>query len=286
MAHHEEAGEPAVGSQNDSDAELVAQAIDALRALEYRLEELAPGIADDSDDVLPSPRGRWRHEPFPRMGLALLFRMLQTGGQDLEGAASAWSLYRDTMQAGRGEQHKRYPREPLRLALWEHGCAHHWKFPPPSSSADAIADAFDELRNRQVEYFGQGRLGTLKRQEVATRYEAYERALLVANRHYALWRSDPKRYASTAGGIGLVNAAEVINADIRRWQSDPERYHSEHLATAQVINSFTPNEDGTFVSPETIRKARKHPESLWQQSKILGLSRQQQLGLRTKKGKK
>lgn len=258
-----------------TDAELVQQALDALRALEDRLEEVAPGITDDHDGVMPEPGGRWKHEDFPRVGLALLFRMMQTGGSDLEGAASAWKNYRDTMKAGRVGHREHYPRDPLRWALWQQGCAQRWRFPPPTSSTEEIEDAFNELRGRQVQHFGQGRLEAHTRQVVASAHETPERTLLIANRYFELWQSDPRKYASTTDGLGLDRAADVINADIRRWQRDPERYAGEHLTTPQVIRSFTPNADGVFVGRETLRKAKKHPESLWQQSKALGLNRRQ-----------
>lgn len=192
------------------DVALVKQALDALLAMEDRLEELAPGITDDPDAVLPEPGGRWKHEGFPRAGLALLFRMMQTGSQDLEGTASAWKLYQDAMRDGREKHRGRYrAHEPLRLALWEHGCARHWRFPPPSASCDAIESAFAELRDQQAEYFGQGLIQGNSGNAVGSQ-RTREKHKDIAERFHELHMTDPEQFPRSGAGY---TAAAVVMTD-------------------------------------------------------------------------
>ena len=189
------------------DDALVKKAIDALRALENRLEELAPGIADDPTNVLPESAGRWKHEPFPSVGLALLLRMSQTGGHDLVGAASAWEIHRATIESARQVFRDRYPREPLRLALVEHGYSLYRCFPPPSASAREIDRHFVEFGQELVKHYGETGIRPNTGQAVSTRHKEDEYRD-IAERFHELHMADPEQFPRS--GPGYTAAAAVM----------------------------------------------------------------------------
>lgn len=263
---------------------LVEQVIDALRALEKRAEELKPGITSDPDNALPELAGRWKHDGFPKVGLAMLHRMMVKGSHDLLGAATAWEIHRDAIKNARTFYPVKYPNEPLRLALWEHGLANYRSFPSPSGSAQSISNAFEKLTSYQVEYFGQGELRTTSRQEVAQRFETKERELLIANWFFQLWSRDPKRYPTTRNGMGFLNAADQINEWIRLFQSDPEHYAKAYHLDSQIIMSFKEKE-GVFVGAATVQRVYDCPGSMWHQSKLWGLTQSTRKAAIQKKGK-
>lgn len=269
------------------DNALVEQVLDALKALERRAEELKPGITNDPDNALPELAGRWKHDGFPKVGLAMLHRMMVKGSHDLLGAATAWEIHRDAIKNARSFYPVKYPDEPLRLALWEHGLSNYHGFATPSNSAQSINNAFEKLFSHQVEYFGQGELSTSSRQAVAQRYETKERELLIANWFFQLWKGDPKKYPTTSNGmVGFENAADQINEWIRLFQSDPEHYAKIYHLDSQIIISFSEDENGFFVGAETIRQSLKHPDCLWQQSRAWGLVKQiRRKAIAKKKGK-
>lgn len=265
------------------DNALVAQVLDALKALERRAEELKPGITNDPDNALPELAGRWKHDGFPKVGLAMLHRMMVKGSRDLLGAATAWEVHRDAIKNARTFYPVKYPDEPLRLALWEHGLSNYHGFSTPSNSAQSISNAFEKLFSHQVEYFGQGELKTISRQTVAHKYETKEKELLIANWFFQLWKDDPKKYPTTRNGMGFLNAADQINEWIRLFQSDPEHYAKAYHLNSQIIMSFK-EKKGAFVNAATIQKVYDCPGSMWRQSKLWGLNKNTRKTAMQKKG--
>ncbi|MDQ7734997.1 hypothetical protein QT231_20035 [Halomonas sp. SpR1] len=148
------------------DNALVEQVLDALKALERRAEELKPGINNDPDNALPELAGNWKHEGFPKVGLAMLHRMMVKGSRDLLGAATAWEVHRDAIKNARAFYPVEYPDEPLRLALWENGCSRLNGFPLSSSSADIIEDSFRNFCKLKTTYFGERALQPNDKKEV------------------------------------------------------------------------------------------------------------------------
>ena len=266
------------------DNALVEQVLDALKALEKRAEELKPGITNDPDNALPELAGRWKHDDFPKVGLAMLHRMMVKGSHDLLGAATAWETHRNAIKSARTFYPAEYPNEPLKLALWEHGLSNYSGLPPSSFSSQSISNAFEKLTSYQVEYFGQGELRTTSRQEVAQRFETKERELLIANWFFQLWSCDPKRYPTTRNGMGFLNAADQINEWIRLFQSDPEHYAKAYHLNSQIIMSFK-EKKGAFVNAATIQKVYDCSGSMWHQSKLWGLTKSTRKAAIQKKGK-
>ncbi|MDR5904009.1 hypothetical protein [Franzmannia qiaohouensis] len=189
------------------DDALVSAAIDALRALENRLEELAPGITEDPDNVLPESAGRWRFDSFPRVGLALLSHMMQTGSHDLVGSASVWEIHRETIQSVRQVYQARYPREPLRLALAEHGYSRYRGFPPSSSSTSEIDRHFIEYAQELVKHYGEGAISPNSGQAVRSRCKE-EEYKDIAERFHELHTADPEQFPRS--GTGYTAAAAVM----------------------------------------------------------------------------
>ncbi|BCB60790.1 hypothetical protein HaloA020_14910 [Halomonas sp. A020] len=195
------------------DNALVEQVLDALRALEKRAEELKPGITNDPDNALPELAGRWKYDGFPKVGLAMLHRMMVKGGSDLLGAATAWEIHRDAIKKARSFYHAELSDQPLRLALWENGCSHTHGFPHSSSSAEAIENSFSNFYKLETTYFGEEALKPNDKNEVAKaakdrkKKEKEEEKTKLANLFFNLYRTDP-RYSKA--GPGYEEAAEEL----------------------------------------------------------------------------
>lgn len=195
------------------DNALVEHVIDALRALEKRAEELKPGITDDPDNALPELAGRWKSESFPKVGLAMLHRMMVKGGGDLLGAATAWEIHRDAIKKARIFYHAEHSDQPLRLALWESGCSRLHGFPPSSSSADTIEDSFSDFYELKTTYFGENTLRPNNNKEVkkATqeqkKKEKEKEKDRLANLFFNLYRTNSK-FSKT--GPGYEEAAREL----------------------------------------------------------------------------
>jgi len=224
---------------------LVEQVIDALRALEKRAEELKPGITNDPDNALPELAGRWKYDGFPKVGLAMLHRMMVKGSHDLLGAATAWEIHRDSIKNARAFYHTKCSDQPLRLALWESGCSRLHGFPQSSSSADIIEDNFSEFYQLKTTYFGEKALRPNDKKEVkkaaqdidkkAKRDEKTKAANLVFN----LYRTNPN-FTKTDDGYAEAE---------------------EELA-----------KQGIYMAGSTIKKAvEDSKDSLWQDLKAWGI---------------
>lgn len=228
------------------DNALVEQVIDALRALEKRAEELKPGITNDPDNALPELAGRWKHDGFPKVGLAMLHRMMVKGSHDLLGAATAWEIHRDAIKNARAFYRMEHSDQPLRLALWENGCSRLHGFPPSSSSADIIEDSFSDFYNLKTTYFGEKKLLPNDKQKVtsaaekAKKVEKRDKSTWLANLFFNLYRTNPK---CTKTLDGYAEAAEELA------------------------------KQGIYVSGDTIKKAvDQSGESIWADLKKWGIS--------------
>lgn len=193
--------------EKPKDDALVANAIEALRALEARMKELDPGITNDRTNVLPEMATRWKVEGFPRVGLAVLFQMMKKGHSDLVAGASQWKIHRDTIQYVRKVYPEQYPGEPLRQALVEHGYSRYYHFPPPTSSTDTIDENFVAFAQQKVASLGEGTIKAHSGTVVRSQRLSDERRR-IAERFHELHLADPDQFPRT--GVGYAAAAAVL----------------------------------------------------------------------------
>lgn len=194
-------------TQKPIDDALVANAIEALSALEARMEEMEPGITSDRDNVLPEMATRWKFDGFPQAALAVLFHMMKKGHTDLVAGASEWKIHRDTIRSVREVYPERYPGEPLRQALVEHGYSRHHNFPPPTSSTDTIDENFVTFAKQKVASLGEGAIKPHSGPVVRSQRLSDERER-IAVRFHELHLNDPDQFPRT--GVGYAAAAAVL----------------------------------------------------------------------------
>lgn len=225
------------------DALLVKQAIDAIKALEDRLEQLKPGITSDSDNVLPDLAPSWKAKGFPKVGLAVLQHMMACGSDDLISAATAWEFHRDAIKKARAFYPVEYPGEPLRLALWEYGLANYRGFMASTSCADVIDQSFSDFWELKTTYYGEDVLQPNDKQKVisaaqeAKKREKRDKDAWLANLFFNLYLTNPKctktddGYAEAAEELAkqgvfvgwrklkeaVENSEDSIWADIKEW---------------------------------------------------------------------
>ncbi|WP_087718629.1 hypothetical protein [Salinicola salarius] len=227
-------------TQKPIDDALVANAIEALSALEARMEEMEPGITSDRDNVLPEMATRWKFDGFPQAALAVLFHMMKKGHTDLVAGASEWKIHRDTIRSVREVYPERYPGEPLRQALVEHGYSRHHNFPPPTSSTDTIDENFVTFAKQKVASLGEGAIKPDTPQAVSA-LATEEKHIEIAN-HFYTWRhAYPGQFQKTP--TGYERASEKL----------------EQLGYRGV-------------SADTIKSAvEKAPNSIWADMRIWGI---------------
>lgn len=226
-------------TEKPKDDTVVANAIEALKALEARMEELEPGITDDRDNALPELATRWKFDGFPRVGLAALFHMMKKGHSDLVASASEWKIHRDTIRSVRESHPDEHPHEPLRQALVEHGYSRYRHFPPPTSSTDVIDENFVAFAQQEVTTLGEGSIRPNSKQAVSA-LSTEEKHVEIANLFYTWRHAHPGQFPKT-----------------------PEGYERASEKLEQLGYQG--------VSADTIKSAvEKAPNSIWADMRILG----------------
>ncbi|MGO2133106.1 MAG: hypothetical protein ACTH3D_09435 [Halomonas sp.] len=179
----------------DDDA-LVKQALDALRALEDRLDELAPGITEE-DDVYPGDG---------MAGLSLIYHIIRTECS-LEEASRHLEEHCRELEIVQTD-YRKARQEPLRLTLEEidlAGCNH---FPPPQVATNTLMYAIARVSEGRDAYLGQhGGLVRTDGREMQRQRTSRQRHHL-AGQFFALRQQHPGQYPLTDEGYRL--GADVL----------------------------------------------------------------------------
>lgn len=176
------------------DAALVKQAMDALRALEVRAEELAPGITEE-DDVYPGGG---------MAGLSLIYHIMRTECS-IEEASKHLEEHCRELEIVQTD-YRKARAEPLRLTLEEIDLAGSNHFPPPQVAMNTLNYAIARISQGRDAYLGQhgGMERTDGREMQKQRTERQRQHL--ARRFADLHQSDPAEYPVSKIGFARASA--------------------------------------------------------------------------------
>lgn len=181
---------------DSTDAELVQQAINALRALEARAESLSPGVTEE-DDVYPSGDAGMA-------GLALMYHVMRLGCC-LEDAVQHLEEHCRELETLQGD-YRKGREEPLRMTLEEIELAAGNHFPPPQVAMNTLNYAIARVTQGDDAYLGEhGGMERASGIEMRERRTKRHRQYL-ARRFVEMHRQEPAYFPISKIGFGRASA--------------------------------------------------------------------------------